>query len=195
MNRRMRQVALCLASMAVVAGCGQADMGDEQEGQPPQQWPQEAAEAPELQRDAAPGADGPEPVSDEEMQSSDPEAVIVAAAGELTTWYPVTENNRGASTVRAGKWLEPRLINDTPELKPDAQWMAWAEEGAKISSSVRIAAEKHPPDTQTQVTRAVMVEQIMHSPGGEQPVEPALAMWLTCTKGEDGKWRVSEFRY
>ena len=194
MNRTRKQVVASLAAAVMMAGCAQADNGDDQGGQPPQQWPQETiAAAPETAEPSAPGSSAP--VSEEQMQRTDPEAVLVAAAGELTTWYPVTERNRGASTVRAARWLEPRLVNETPELRPDAQWMEWTQAGATISSRVRIAEEKHPPDSDTQVTRAVVVEQTMHSPSGEKAVEPALAMWLTCTKGEDGKWRVSEFRY
>lgn len=197
MNRTrkyQRYLVSTLAAVVLAAGCAQKDKGDDQGGQPPQQWPQQTiAAATGTPPVAEPSAAAP--ADEGEVQRADPEAVIVAAATELTTWYPATENNRGASTVRAARWLEPRLVNDTPQLRPDAQWMAWAAEGAKISSVVRIAEEKHPPDTDTQVTRAVVVEQTMHSPGGEQAVEPGLAMWLTCTKGRDGLWRVSEFRY
>ncbi|MCT1515310.1 hypothetical protein [Dietzia cercidiphylli] len=194
MNCTMTKVTLLLAAAVVMAGCAQADPGEAQDGQSPQQWPQETiAAAPESpESPAAPSSAAP---AEEQLQRTDPEAVIVAAAGELTTWYPVTERNRGASTVRAARWLEPRLVNETPQLRPDAQWMEWAQAGATISSRVKVAEEEHPPDSDTQVTRAVVVEQTMHSPSGEKAVEPALAMWLTCSKGDDGLWRVSEFRF
>lgn len=135
----------------------------------------------------------PAPYAD--VDQTNPESVMVAAAQALFSYTPATDRNQLDAVNRAAPLLDERYYNDNaPSLIALApitgrQWEQWREQDAVVTATATVTSDEHPEDKPAKVSRVVAVQVNATDPSGRTIDSIPFAAYMTATKL--GVWRVS----
>ncbi|NKS56576.1 hypothetical protein GS504_03265 [Rhodococcus hoagii] len=135
----------------------------------------------------------PAPYTD--VDQTNPESVMVAAAQALFSYTPAADRNQLDAVNRAAPLLDERYYNDNAQsliaLAPitGRQWEQWREEKAVVTATATVTSDEHPEDKPAKVSRVVAVQVNATDPSGRTVDSISFAAYMTATKL--GVWRVS----
>lgn len=191
--RRLIAAATVLSVGTVVAGCGRPAPSAPQ-GRPDRVGVSVVVRSPTVT------ATGGLSWTASEIDSGDPDAVLIAAAGVLYSYAPVIDANAAQAFDRARPLLsrscQQRVGASTTGFAriTGATWQRWRTDRAVLTAEATVGRDDHPPDTATTHPRVVTVTQTVHStPAGlAGTTSDPIVLYMVAGRDEStGGWRVS----
>ena len=104
-----------------------------------------------------------------EVDSTNPDAVLVAAATALYSYAPAVDDSAAQAFDRARPLLSESYQHNVGDSVTGlarytgATWHQWHEQNAVITATTAIAADDHPSDTPTSHARVLTITQTVHT--------------------------------
>ncbi|MEV0292361.1 hypothetical protein [Nocardia sp. NPDC050710] len=128
-------------------------------------------------------------------ETADPLAVLRDGFVTMFGWRPGTDRSPDDAYLRARPYLTEQLAAGDPDSGGSkAQWKSWAEAKAKVSVTVQIATDEHPPDQSTRIDRVVLIKQTITDAAAKPLDSVELTVWATVVQTEQG-WRIQALRF
>ena len=188
-----KSAAACMVAVSLwLAGCG-TDTNELSTSIPETVPAQESAPAPteEVTRPPLPTAQSVDP------DRSDPKAVLLGLCQIVFSRDTLSEKSYSSSYQRAESLMTPQLqatLVQPPKagMRPFPLWVQWQRSQAWIVGDCSIAADEHPADTATSVSRVLRADEHPRTGGGAELDDETSAVWATATRTPKG-WLVSRF--
>ncbi|MBO0878797.1 MAG: hypothetical protein J2P17_00070 [Mycobacterium sp.] len=136
-----------------------------------------------------------------DVDATDPDAVLVAAAGALYSYAPAVDDSPAQAFDRSRPLLsrsyQQRVGASTTGLArcTGATWQRWRADRAAVTARAMIGGDDHPPDTAITHRRVVTVTETVHSAqagSAGTTVDPIMLYMTAGRHGATGTWRVIE---
>ncbi|WP_181063667.1 hypothetical protein [Nocardia nova] len=140
-----------------------------------------------------------------EVDSTNPDGVLVAAATALYSYAPAVDDNAAQAFDRACPLLSESYQHNVGESVAGlarytgATWHQWQEQNAVITATAAIAADDHPSDTPTSHARVLTITQTVHAAPPDDtrttdiaPPRPITVYAVAGRTGSTARWQITK---